>query len=52
MPNENAYRCLISEDDLPKLTEREEKMPQLTICEKGDWFHYSFGLCLFAYPSS
>ena len=25
MPNENAYRCLISEDDLPKLAEREKE---------------------------
>lgn len=52
MPNENAYRCLISEDDLPKLTEREKEMPQLIIYKKGYCFHYSFGACLFAYPAS
>ena len=50
MPNENIYRHLISESDFPKLTEREKEMPNLVICEKGIWFHYSMGVCLWAYP--
>jgi hypothetical protein len=52
MPNENAYRWLISEDDFPKLTEREEEMPQLVIYDKGYCFHYSYGLCKTFYPVS
>ena len=52
MPNENAYRNLISEDDFPKLTEKEEKMPELIIYEKGYCFYYSYGACLSFRPVS
>lgn len=45
MPNENAYRHIISKEDFPKLTEKEKEMPELIIYEKGYCFHYSYGDC-------
>lgn len=44
-------RKIINEDDFPKLTEKEQEMPQLAIIQRGFTFIYVHGMLWAVYPN-